>query len=159
MIRYRRLDHQFVEDIPETLEPGILYVSLRYATALHLCCCGCKREVVTPLSPAQWRMTFDGESVSLDPSIGSWGLPCRSHYVVSKGRVIEAAQWSDEEVEDGRLKDRAARSAYFETRSAASDARTESSGESDVSRPPTTGRRRRPWRWLSSLSAIWKGRA
>jgi hypothetical protein len=77
MIRHRRLDHRFVEDIPETLDPGVLYVSMRYATAVHLCCCGCEREVVTPFSPAQWKMTFDGEGVSLHPSIGSWALPCR----------------------------------------------------------------------------------
>ncbi|MDH2348718.1 DUF6527 family protein [Bradyrhizobium sp. SSUT77] len=24
---------------------------------MHLCCCGCGREVVTPLAPAQWRLT------------------------------------------------------------------------------------------------------
>ncbi|MDH2356437.1 DUF6527 family protein [Bradyrhizobium sp. SSUT112] len=24
---------------------------------MHLCCCGCGREVVTPLTPAQWRLT------------------------------------------------------------------------------------------------------
>ena len=58
---------------------------MRYATAVHLCCCGCKREVVTPLSPAQWRLTFDGENVSLHPSIGSGALPSRSHYFLKRG--------------------------------------------------------------------------
>ena len=36
------------------------------------CCCGCGEEVVTPFSPAQWQMSFDGEAVSLHPSIGNW---------------------------------------------------------------------------------------
>jgi hypothetical protein len=108
MIRYRQLEHQFVDDIPESLDGGVLYISIRYATALHLCCCGCGREVVTPLSPAQWRVTFDGETVSLHPSIGNWNLPCRSHYVIRNGRVVEAGQWSDEEVAFGQARDKRA---------------------------------------------------
>jgi hypothetical protein len=155
MIRHHTLDHKFVEDIPETLEPGVLYVSLRYATALHLCCCGCKREVVTPLSPAQWEMTFDGESVSLHPSIGSWTLPCRSHYVIRRGKVIEAVQWSDEEVEYGRLKDQAARSAYYMKKGGVANAGKERALPDDGD----AGRRRvaRRSRWFSSLISILKG--
>jgi hypothetical protein len=113
VIRFQRIEHKFVDDIPERPEAGILYVSMRYATALHLCCCGCKREVVTPLAPAQWRLTFDGESVSLHPSVGSWNLPCRSHYVINRGQVIEAPPWSNEEVAFGRARDRRARTAYY----------------------------------------------
>lgn len=113
MILHRRLDHRFVDDMPETLEAGVLYVSMRYATAMHLCCCGCQREVVTPFSPAQWKMIFDGEGVSLHPSIGSWALPCRSHYFIRSGRVIEARPWSDEEVEYGQASDKLARSAHY----------------------------------------------
>ncbi|MGW5416889.1 DUF6527 family protein [Actinomadura geliboluensis] len=29
--------------------------------------------------------------MSLDPSIGNWSLPCRSHYGVRRGRVQQAA--------------------------------------------------------------------
>ncbi|MEW1836919.1 DUF6527 family protein [Nonomuraea angiospora] len=46
-----RLDHRFVEHIPERLEPGELYISFPFATAAHLCACGCGKEVVIPLSP------------------------------------------------------------------------------------------------------------
>jgi Family of unknown function (DUF6527) len=113
MIRYRHIEHRFVDDIPEQLDPGVFYVSMRYATAVHLCCCGCGREVVTPLSPAQWRLTFDGENVSLHPSVGNWNLPCRSHYVLSSGQVIAASSWSDEEVAFGQARDRRARMAYY----------------------------------------------
>jgi len=34
--------------------------------------------VVTPLSPTGWSLIFDGETVSLYPSIGNWNFPCRS---------------------------------------------------------------------------------
>jgi hypothetical protein len=89
---------------------------MRYSIAVHLCCCGCGREVVTPLAPAQWRMTFDGETVSLHPSIGSWSLPCRSHYFIRSGQVLEAPPWSDEEVAWGQARDKRSRSAYYGTR-------------------------------------------
>ncbi|MFO1514338.1 MAG: DUF6527 family protein, partial [Verrucomicrobiota bacterium] len=66
------ITHEFVEYIPEVLKEQTLYVSIIYKTAVHKCFCGCKREVVTPLSPSGWKLTFDGQSVSLYPSIGSW---------------------------------------------------------------------------------------
>src|SRR4051812_41915563 len=74
------LTHEFVEYVPENLEERTLYVSVKFKTVLHKCCCGCGREVVTPLSPTGWKLTFDGETISLRPSIGSWNLPCQSHY-------------------------------------------------------------------------------
>ncbi len=114
-MRCRKLEHRFVHFVPERLEPGVLYISLEFCTASHSCCCGCGEEVVTPLSPAQWRMTFDGESVSLWPSVGSWTLRCRSHYVVERGNVRIAPQWSEAEVEAGRQRDRAALERHYET--------------------------------------------
>jgi hypothetical protein len=60
--------HQFVEFIPEELAEDILYISIRFATASHLCCCGCRNKVVTPLHPTDWKLTFDGKTVSLSPS-------------------------------------------------------------------------------------------
>jgi hypothetical protein len=110
---YNDVTHKFVDEVPERLEPGTLYVSMRYATALHLCCCGCGSEVVTPLSPVQWRVTFDGETITLDPSVGSWALPCRSHYVIRNGHVIEALPWSEEEVRQGQVNQKRARKHYY----------------------------------------------
>lgn len=94
MIRVRRLEHQFVQFIPETLQPSKLYISLEYRTAAHICCCGCGAEVVTPLSPTDWSITFDGDSISMWPSVGNWNLPCRSHYVIDRGEVLDATGWS-----------------------------------------------------------------
>lgn len=105
--------HSFVEAMPETLEPGRLYVSLGYDTMIHLCACGCGAEVVTPLSPTDWRFTYDGESVSVSPSIGSWELPCRSHYFIEKGRARFAGDWSKAQIERGRKNDRARKAERF----------------------------------------------
>src|SRR5580658_1812602 len=74
------LKHQFVEFIPDELEQGTIYVSIRFATASHLCCCGCGNKVVTPIRPADWKLIFDGKTVSLDRSIGNWSFACQSHY-------------------------------------------------------------------------------
>jgi hypothetical protein len=124
----RSLKHRFVQYLPETLEPGILYISLEYVTASHLCCCGCGEEVVTPLSPVGWRMTFDGETVSLRPSIGNWNLRCRSHYIIERGRIVVAAPWSNEQVAAERKRDSKAKAEFFggpkETPSVAEPANT-----------------------------------
>ena len=112
-MRIARLDHQFVGSIPEFLQPGVLYVSLDYATASHLCGCGCGEEVVTPFTPLDWRLTFDGETISLHPSIGNWDLPCRSHYVIRQGGLLEAGPWSDERVAAERQRDREAKDRRF----------------------------------------------
>ena len=71
MNRVESLDHRFVEYIPDSLEEGVIYVSIPFATVLHPCCCGCGNEVVTPLDPTDWHLTFDGRSVPLSPSIGN----------------------------------------------------------------------------------------
>lgn len=107
------IKHEFVEFIPDALEEGTLYVSIPYATAVHKCCCGCGREVVTPLSHTDWELRFYGKTISLYPSIGSWALPCQSHYWIRRNRVVWARRWSREEIEEGRTKDRRAREFYF----------------------------------------------
>lgn len=113
MLRHKRLEHRFVEHIPESLEAGILYVSMEYATSVHSCCCGCGEEVVVPFTPTDWKMTFDGETISLHPSVGNWTLKCRSHYVIDHGQVIEAGPWSDEQVASERHRDRAAKARFY----------------------------------------------
>ena len=74
--------------MPERLEPDVIYVSLRFSLVSHQCACGCDEEVVTPLSPRDWQLIFNGESVSLYPSIGNWSFPCRSHYWIDQNRAL-----------------------------------------------------------------------
>jgi hypothetical protein len=103
--RTERFDHQFVDRVPDHLVQGVLYISLEYRTAIHLCACGCESEIVTPLRPDKWSMTFDGASVSLQDSIGNWSFPCRSHYWISQGGwVWWARTWSDGEVAMARAR-------------------------------------------------------
>ncbi|WP_345973770.1 DUF6527 family protein [Sulfurimonas diazotrophicus] len=97
--------HKFVKNIPDVLEDGVLYISMEYKTIIHLCPCGCGREAITPLSPAQWNMRFDGQNVTIKPSIGSWSFPCRSHYSITNSKVVWADEFSDEMINDVKKKD------------------------------------------------------
>lgn len=112
-----KIRHEFVEFIPKEREEGVLYVSIPYATAVHNCLCGCKTKVVTPISPVGWQLVFDGETVSLTPSVGNWSFPCRSHYFIQQNTVVWAGDMTDEAIAWGRARDRTARDAYFDTKS------------------------------------------
>jgi hypothetical protein len=108
------LKHEFVEFIPDELEQGTIYVSMRFATASHLCVCGCGNKVVTPIRPTDWTLLFDGKTISLEPSIGNWSFPCQSHYYVRKNLVKWAPRWPREQIERGRFYDSDAKRSYFE---------------------------------------------
>lgn len=130
-MKQTQLTHEFVDFIPEVLQEGILYVSVRFATALHRCACGCGIEVVTPLSPRDWKLTFDGETVSLDPSIGNWSFQCESHYWIRRNKVVWARHWSKGEIQAARTEEYVEYATHF----AASD--------SDRRTPERQARRRR----------------
>jgi hypothetical protein len=119
MKRQTRLRHEFVEYVPDVLEDGTIYISVPFATAIHKCCCGCGNQVVTPLSPTDWKLVFDGVSVSLDPSIGNWSFPCQSHYWIRRNSVAWAPKWSRREIEQARASDRDRKTEYLEARAGA----------------------------------------
>jgi hypothetical protein len=104
-MRTNVLEPKLVEAVPPALEDGVLYISWRYRTAVHRCACGCGTKVVTPIRPASWKLIFDGDSVSLYPSIGNWQFPCRSHYYVRRNRIRWAGGWTDEQIVAGRRRD------------------------------------------------------
>jgi hypothetical protein len=149
-MRHTRLEHRFVQHIPGAVDPGVLYISMDYGTAAHSCCCGCGEEVVTPFTPTDWKMTFDGETVTLSPSIGNWSLACRSHYVIKRGRVIEAGPWTDGQVEAERRRDRAAKARYYGTAASHDDVADPETQPSAYSVPG--GFWRRLWRWMRDRS-------
>jgi hypothetical protein len=101
MTAVERFRIEFVENIPEAMVDGVLYVSMVYATAIHLCACGCRAQIVTPFRRDRWRLVFDGTATIL-PSIGNWGLPCRSHYFIVRDRVRWARNLTDVEVRASR---------------------------------------------------------
>lgn len=84
----KKIEPVLVPNIPEKLNEGILYISLKYKIAAHLCACGCGEKVFTPLDPSEWSITYDGESVSLNPSIGNFSFKCKSHYCIWKNKLI-----------------------------------------------------------------------
>src|SRR5688572_343819 len=110
------LRHEFVEYIPEVLQDGTIYISIAFATASHRCCCGCGKEIVTPLSPTDWKLIFDGESISLDPSIGNWGLPCQSHYWIRQNHVRWAERWTSDQIEAERIHDSVAKKVHYDAK-------------------------------------------
>ena len=91
MTRFTELKPQFVEYVPKSLEPGVLYVSERFETAIHLCACGwCNQKTVTPFhSPVTgWTYKRDEQDrVTLRPSIGNFQMPCKSHYWITENRI------------------------------------------------------------------------
>jgi hypothetical protein len=112
-VRAFKYRHEFAEFIPERLEAGVVYVSMPYAMAVHRCFCGCGAKVVTPITPTDWQLTFDGDSVSLDPSVGSWSLACRSHYWLKGGTVVWAAEWDQKMIDRERARDRREKLNYY----------------------------------------------
>ncbi|MDA4848622.1 DUF6527 family protein [Hoeflea poritis] len=107
-----RLTPRFVEFIPKALEPGVLYISVEYTTTAHSCACGCGEKVVLPLHPTDWCLTFDGKSITMRPSVGNWGFPCRSHYLITGSQIEWASDWSEEQIAAGRTRDAKRRSSW-----------------------------------------------
>src|SRR5882672_9962041 len=111
-----KLSHEFVKSVPEVLKDGVVYVSVEYRTAIHKCCCGCGKQVVTPFSPTGWKLTFDGKAISLYPSIGNWNFECRSHYWITNNEVKWAPKWTDTQIERGRRKEALDKEVYYKNK-------------------------------------------
>lgn len=153
-MRHTQLEHCFVEYIPERLDSGVLYISMEYATAAHRCCCGCGKEVITPFTPTDWSMTFNGETVSLSPSIGNWNFSCRSHYFIRHGQVIEASTWDDEQIKSNRRKDKVVKASYYSKLEPANTANTVKP-ISDIA-PQIRGRNPSLRKWIQKIAQWFK---
>jgi len=113
MAKRHRVTHQFVEHVPKLLEDGVVYVSIGFGTVIHNCCCGCGDKVVTPLTPVDWAVVYDGQTISLYPSIGRWDAPCRSHYWIRNDRVIWSDKWSKGRINNLKRHEVELRDDYF----------------------------------------------
>lgn len=107
------IEHQFVDYIPADLEQGVLYIALDFGAVMHLCADGCGERISTPLHPAQWSLIYDGNTVSLSPSVGS-GSNCGSHYRIRNGTVSWSRAMTQDQFKRGRERDRAAVQRYYE---------------------------------------------
>lgn len=105
---------QRVHYIPKKLERDVLYVSGEFATAAHLCACGCGAKVRTPLGPTEWTVQETEAGPTLRPSVGNWQQDCKSHYLITKGRVKWAGQWSEGQILAGRAAEQTRRETYLE---------------------------------------------
>lgn len=106
MARIDRLKTVFVDEMPEILEDGILYVSVECCVALHNCACGCGEEVSTPLVRTEYQLTIEGDAASIWPSIGNHDFACASHYVIKQGEILWAGRMSRGAIDVGRERDR-----------------------------------------------------
>ncbi|MCD8361506.1 MAG: hypothetical protein LUC98_00885 [Lachnospiraceae bacterium] len=80
---------EFVEEIPQNVEDGYLYLCLPYNAVIHRCACGCGEIISTPLDKSYgWVMQYDGEAVTLSPSVGNGAYKCRSHYYIRENRIV-----------------------------------------------------------------------
>jgi len=115
------LKYKFVEYIPDKLEDVTVYISIPFTTVAHKCCCGCGNEVITPLSPTDWELIFDGESISLYPSIGNWNFACKSHYWIEHNMVKWVPKWSQDRINVKRVHDTFIREKYLGSAKSRSD--------------------------------------
>lgn len=151
-MKHTAIDHEFVEFMPSELREGTLYVSVQFATAVHKCACGCGNKVVTPFSPADWQLFFDGDTVSLTPSIGNWQFPCRSHYWIRSNRVRWAEDWTPEQVAAGRLREARDHERYFAGRQSPSRTADQMDAEVQPERRPGKKLIARLLHWLGLKS-------
>ncbi len=132
-----RFSLQRVHYMPKELKPGVLYVSEEFGIALHLCACGCGAKIRTPLGPTEWSVEETRTGPTLRPSVGNWQQSCQSHYLITRGNVTWASQWTTEQIANGRRREEERRQAYYK--------------DLDQKREGIT---KRFWRWLKGIFGI-----
>ena len=109
----RKIRAVYVRSFPKTLEDGVLYISRRFSSACHRCCCGFGTKTVTPIRRTEYRLIDTGGRVSLYPSIGNWNHPCQAHYVIRDGKVLAAGNMTRSEIAEGHASDEAEKRACY----------------------------------------------
>lgn len=109
-----KIDLLKVHYLPKELEEGILYVSGEFGVAGHLCPCGCRNKIITPLDTTEWSFKEVNNKPSLFPSIGNWQLPCKSHYWITDGEIEWSYQWSKEQIIEGREAEEEKRRSHYD---------------------------------------------
>jgi hypothetical protein len=90
-----RYVYQAVERIPKPLSNGVVYHSEEHEVGALLCACGCGHRV-SLLVPDSHQIISEGGMATVRPSIAVCDAPCKSHYVISAGRVQWLPAFSDE---------------------------------------------------------------
>lgn len=105
---------QRVHYMPKELKPGVLYVAEEFGAVAHLCACGCRSKVRTPLGPTEWRLEETDAGPTLYPSIGNWQQTCQSHYWIYRGEIRWADKWTPGQIAAGRRAEEERRRAYYD---------------------------------------------
>lgn len=91
-MRITELRPEYVDFIPSVadMKEGVLYISKVFKTTAHLCACGCGNKVVLPFGNRVgmfWTLTERLSGVTMRPSVGSFNLPCKSHYYITDNEI------------------------------------------------------------------------
>jgi len=92
-MRITELTPEYVDFIPTVeyfMKEGVLYISKVFKTTSHLCACGCGNVVVLPFGRRAgmfWTLTERLSGITMRPSVGSFNLPCKSHYYITDNEV------------------------------------------------------------------------
>ncbi|MET4177576.1 hypothetical protein ABIB99_008701 [Bradyrhizobium sp. LA6.1] len=78
--------YRAVERLPKRLEQGVLYHSTEFEVAALSCACGCGHRVML-LVPDSHQVSSQGGMATVRPSISVCDAPCKSHYIITSGRV------------------------------------------------------------------------
>lgn len=84
---------EYVYTMPpyETFKEGVIYVSMRFGVSVHRCLCGCGEKTVLPLNNTiggkdyGWKFIIEDHKATFTPSVGNFQMPCKSHYIITKG--------------------------------------------------------------------------
>ena len=61
-------------------------------------------------------MIYDGEAISLKPSVGNWSFDCKSHYWITNNEVKWSLKWSDETIHKVRAVEDSEREEYYKNK-------------------------------------------
>lgn len=88
-MKQKGITPEYVDFIPPVskMKQGVLYISKPYKTTAHLCPCGCGNVVVLPFGTHGWTLEERPSGVTMRPSVGSFNLPCKSHYFITDNKI------------------------------------------------------------------------
>ena len=105
-LRISRVTPEFVDRIPKVLDDGVIYISEKFSTSAHNCCCGCGRKVVLPLKAGRWTLKNRAGKISLSPSVGNWSLACQSHYWIEGNAIRWSTKFTSSQIAANRAHDK-----------------------------------------------------
>ena len=120
-LRISSITPQFVDRIPKAMDDRVLYISEKFSTSAHNCCCGCGGKIVLPLKAGRWTLRTRKGKISLSPSVGNWSLACQSHYWIEDNAIRWSTKFTTSEIATNRAHDKIVLEAAHQVRRAAQE--------------------------------------